>query len=353
MSAPERLSPLSRALTRLTLDQPFFGTLLAMTPLIPQRDLPTLATDGARIFYNPDFLAGLTPDEAVGALTHELLHICYGHCDPVRRDGRAPARWNAACDFAINQELFELGFHLPSGSLRDPAYRGLVAERIFERLPPSTFNCLDQLLPLPASARTEVEGRISTASAACAGRLPAGLSRRLAGAGRARVPWQRVLRRFLWSALARGEESFLPPNRRHLWDGRYLPSLAPATRPRLAVAVDTSASISPALLDDFAAEVASLRSLTPDITLITCDAAVQDVVEPAALPARLRALEFKGGGGTDFSPVFDLIASWPRPPEALVYLTDGRAKGRPKRRTDPLTLWMIFADGPVPPLIRS
>jgi predicted metal-dependent peptidase len=30
----------------------------------------------------------------------------------------------------------------------------------------------------------------------------------------------------------------------------------------------------------------------------------------------------KGGGGTDFRPVFDRIAEEPEPPNALVYLTD-------------------------------
>jgi len=56
---------LSQALTRLAFDQPFFGTLMAMTDLVEDPRIPTLATNGERIYYNPEFLKGLTPAELI------------------------------------------------------------------------------------------------------------------------------------------------------------------------------------------------------------------------------------------------------------------------------------------------
>lgn len=315
---------LTQALTRLAFDQPFFGTLMAMTPLTGDEAIKTLATNGERIYYNPEFIARLSSEEATGVLMHELLHIVYMHCDGSRRAGRDPCGWNAATDFAINQELTGWGFRLPKGVLLSPKYKDMNAEEIYELLPRvGSCRCLDQLMPLPAGAKDAVEGRVLTAVAANPTCVPDTLARWIKSIGESHVPWKRILHRFLHEALAREEQSFLPPNRRHLWDDRYLPSTTLGRRGNLVVAVDTSSSIDQKLLAFFAAALKGIAPICDELLILSCDAKVHEIVKVGELGLRLQSLRFTGGGGTDFRPVFDLIGRERVRPDALIYLTDG------------------------------
>jgi predicted metal-dependent peptidase len=122
---------LIKSRVRLVLGHAFFGTLSLRLKLVPG-NLPTMATDGARIVYNPGFVDHLTPAELEGTLAHEVLHCALGH--QCRRCGRDPELWNRAADFAINPLLVANGFALPAGALIDPAFDNLSAEEIYARL---------------------------------------------------------------------------------------------------------------------------------------------------------------------------------------------------------------------------
>ncbi len=122
---------LTRARVQLILSQPFFGTLSLRLKLIPG-SLPTMATDGSRIVYNPAFVDELKPAELEGTLAHEVLHCALGH--QCRRGERDPGLWNEAADLAINPILIGNGFVLPAGALIDPAFNNLSAEEIYARL---------------------------------------------------------------------------------------------------------------------------------------------------------------------------------------------------------------------------
>jgi predicted metal-dependent peptidase len=122
---------LTHARVRLILEQAFFGTLALRLKLVPG-NLPTMATDGSRIVYNPAFVDQLKPTELEGTLAHEVLHCALGH--QCRRSDRDPELWNQAADFAINPILLGNGFTLPAGALVDPAFNNLSAEEIYARL---------------------------------------------------------------------------------------------------------------------------------------------------------------------------------------------------------------------------
>jgi predicted metal-dependent peptidase len=110
------------------LGQPFFGTLSLRLKLFPG-SLPTMATDGSRIVYNPAFLDELNPAELEGTLAHEVLHCALAH--QCRRGNRDPELWNEAADLAINPILIANRFTLPAGALIDPAFTNLSAEEIY------------------------------------------------------------------------------------------------------------------------------------------------------------------------------------------------------------------------------
>jgi hypothetical protein len=122
---------LTRARTQLLLNQPFFGTLCLRLKLVPG-ELPTMATDGRRIVYDPAFVDELTPTELEAVLAHEVLHCALGH--HCRRGVRDPRLWNEAADLAVNPILMGNGFTLPAGALLDPAFDDLSAEEIYARL---------------------------------------------------------------------------------------------------------------------------------------------------------------------------------------------------------------------------
>lgn len=336
---------LNQALTRLAFDQPFFGTLMAMTGLFEDAAVKTMATNGVRVYYNPEFIGGLSAEEVSGVIMHELLHVVYLHCDQSRRAGRDMCGWNAATDFAINQELTGWGFRLPKGVLLSSKYEDMNAEEIYELLPKGgACRCLDQLLPPHAGSKEEVEGRILTAAAAHPNSVPGNLARWIKRIGESRVPWKRVLQRFLHEAMSREEQSFLPPSRRHLWDDRYLPSTAVGRRGNLVVAVDTSGSIDQNQLADFAAALKSIASVCDALLIVTCDAKVHETVKVGELGLRLQSLRFTGGGGTDFYPVFDMVMKKNLRPDALLYLTDGHGYYPAHAPREYPVLWCMTGD---------
>ena len=126
------LSPavrLKQGRTKLLLDFPFFGVLILRLKDVETPSIDTMATDGVSLFYNPEFVAKLTPPELLGCLAHEVMHPALQH--HTRRGTRSPKRWNVACDFAINPLIRDANLALPAGALYDPAFRNLSAERIY------------------------------------------------------------------------------------------------------------------------------------------------------------------------------------------------------------------------------
>src|ERR1700692_3037329 len=121
-----------KARTSLILDHPFFGSLLFRLKGRECRSIPTMATDGVSLFFNPEFVETLNSATLAGTLAHEFMHPALHH--HVRRSGRDPKRWNVACDFAINPLLVDAGLSLPDGILLDNRFRGMSAEQIYNLL---------------------------------------------------------------------------------------------------------------------------------------------------------------------------------------------------------------------------
>lgn len=128
-----------------------------------------------------------------------------------------------------------------------------------------------------------------------------------------------------------------------------LPSLH-ARQANVVVALDTSGSIEQDELDTFIAEVNAIKSLVNTrITLLACDAQldqdspwIYESWEQLTFPKTLQ-----GGGGTDFSPVFDWLQSHNFQPDLVIYFTD--AQGRfPKQRPAVETLWLVKGSATVP-----
>jgi len=196
----------------------------------------------------------------------------------------------------------------------------------------------------------EAEWKVAVAQAAMAaksqGLLPAGLARLVDELINPRVPWTTVLRDFIERS-ARNDYNWTRPNRRYLQAGFVLPSLISEELPAVVIAIDTSGSIGVSELNLFAAEVSAvLASFDTTIHLVWCDAAVAGTQEltRADLPLKLTP---KGGGGTDFRPVFKWVEQQGLTPACLIYLTDMYGTFPDKEPGYP-TLWVRTTDRPAP-----
>ena len=154
------------------------------------------------------------------------------------------------------------------------------------------------------------------------------------------TPWQHILRRFVSSAVMPVTE-IKPsrPSKQNIilnafvkssnTDAKvpFLPTFQgkPGIR-KIVVVADTSGSISDTMCTIFAREMQSLRNKVGcDITLITCDAAVHQIINIKAQDNLATILKnnagLKGGGGTDFRPGVE-AAENTKGAAVIVYLTD-------------------------------
>ena len=111
----------------------------------------------------------------------------------------------------------------------------------------------------------------------------------------------------------------------------------------MVVGVDSSGSIGQAGLDAAAAEVSAIcQDLRAEVWAVYCDAAVQGVDHfmPEDLPFKLNP---KGGGGTDFRPVFDWVEAEGVRPSCLIYFTD-LCGTFPDAAPDYPVLWVVFGE---------
>jgi predicted metal-dependent peptidase len=158
-------------------------------------------------------------------------------------------------------------------------------------------------------------------SAKACGHDPAEVDRPLTESRQSRQDWRAILRDFV-AARTPSDYRWSPPNRRYLAAGLYLPSVERTGLGPIVIAVDTSGSISPKELAQFAGEISAIsEEAKPEtIHVVYCDAVVQSSQE--FREAEPVCLEPKGGGGTDFRPVFTWIEENQIAPVCLIYVTD-------------------------------
>lgn len=120
----------------------FFGQLSMSLDFVERRDLPfkTMATDGFRIYYDPDFVNSKADYEIKWVICHEIMHCALHH---FLRKQSNPTIWNAAADYAINQLIDGSPYNdpsqspfgvMPKGGLLDKKFEGWSAEQIYQHL---------------------------------------------------------------------------------------------------------------------------------------------------------------------------------------------------------------------------
>jgi len=173
-----------------------------------------------------------------------------------------------------------------------------------------------------------------------AGKLGGSMARMVDFMLQPKLPWRMLLARYM-TASARDDYSYSRPSSRR-GDPAIFPSLRSA-QINVAVGVDISGSVDDQEMSEFMSEVDAIKAnMRARITLLPCDAALAEgspwIFEPweeVTLPKQL-----KGGGGTDFNPVFEWLDEQDQNPDLLVYFTDCKGSFPKILPTFPV-IWLV------------
>jgi predicted metal-dependent peptidase len=319
------------------------------------------------VYLNPSFCDQLSDKQLTFVLAHEIMHLLLFHFG--RRMNRKPFRWNRAADRAINFGLVQIGLEMPPMGLlpTDPAHNEYTTEELYEveeeqpgddgqaslgKMPGATGGC--GVLPpqggdgdgdddgaegeapedgaaFPSTAESARTWRqlahSAEQNARSAGDCSGDLLARVLRVPPSKVAWTAVLRNACARAIAeRGNDdvSWQRRNRRSFAGDFILPG-GITSKALVAVAVDTSGSVSDEDLEQALSEVEAIsRATGVAIFLVTHDAEVHfaDWIRPGTRRAAL-AKTLIGRGGTLYTPAYAAIESASKKFDYAIHLTDG------------------------------
>lgn len=364
---------------------PFTAKLVMRLKLVMVVDsrVPTACTDGVNVFVNAHFAAQCSSALRRFVMGHELYHVLLGHF--MRQYGRDRLCWNLAVDAEANYRLMLDGLSMPSDAVFYPAQAGRNAETIYQWLlqhprpemdvpfdlhgdelfAPATMGGDNNVLvvdpdfaPLPVDtdmARQIIqhwqEVVLQEAQQMSPGSIPAGMNLIVSNIAKPQVDWRTALHDFFLHNSG-GQLTWNRVNRRRLAQGLYLPGRQGKAL-SIMLAIDTSGSTQ-RQLPVFIAELQALLTSAEhvEIHLIECDAdiqrervinGVQELKEIGGVEGN--GLILRGGGGTDFRPVFERANDVT--PECLLFFTDGYGR-TPEIAPNLPVLWVLTEGGKLP-----
>lgn len=400
MSVVEELCKKVRA--RLIDDHcPFFAVSAWKLTLIESTRIKTCATDGTRLWVNPQFFEDLHPEERLFVYAHEILHDILQH--PYRCEGRDMELWNIVCDYVVNAILIadKIG-RPPKGILEcPPRFIGKSAEHVYAVLekehdekppeapemdsddtedssdkerskdssggatkpspepkeyldcPTGSFNPAPDIDSEPTDM-TPGDWEVATEEALMVAAKDAGeddsrggssspnTDRAIAAARESRTGWIASLWRFAEKVMP-SETTWSTPNRRMLAHGLYFPGVRKNNMPRLGMGVDTSGSVSDKYLEAVAHQISTINTqLRPkEIEVVYCNSVIQST--EIFTPAEEVILHAVGGGGTcdmDFWPIITYFNDKEEDkPAAVLVFTDLQGDVPPE--PDYPVMWIV------------
>lgn len=384
---------------KLLMRQPFIGMILMHLDFVPiTSGCRTACTDGSRVFMNCKFYAQLDLEERLFVLAHETWHCILLHF--ARLQNRNPEKFNIATDleihFILQKEKMKEPFVLP----HDPAWDGLSAEEIYEKLgkskksPPDPGCCskgfegiceegkgFDGHIYKNGSGMEDAAQEINAGGAGetdpdfspqvdaqsvekmrqiiiqsvqtierTQGRLPGFLQGIIEKLRKPELNWKELLKQFVTGCYG-GCRRWLPPARRYVGMGLYLQSRR-NEKFNAVMAIDTSGSTTGDLPQFFAELSNLLKSFgNYELTVIQCDYEIQQIENfsgDTPLPPNYQ-WESYGHGGTSFIPPFEYVKEHKLRPDIFIYLTDGYGDAPEKAPKFPV-LWVLTNDGEEPAL---
>lgn len=348
---------LAKAKADLVMDKIFFASLLFSMKIVLDESVGTAATDGFTMWLAPSFIESLDQREIVFLLAHETLHPAYEHLG--RLNGRDPDVWNDACDYIINYQLVKefsgakrvigkmpkIGLYdaklAELGKTADGVYKILMQQKQQMQVPAGGGSGTPQdgqgkaqdgkgnpQQPMYGNAHTgakSLEKLIHPKDPATAKKLHAEAKLRVAQAAQTakamgqlsdnmklfidevtatKKDWREQLRRYMTEKI-RDIYSYRRASRRNASDEFLLPSLDGESIGIIDIPCDCSGSVSRKMLSKMAAEINSIRMQSRPIAVRVryFDSGVCGDTQVFG-PDDEVVLEPRGGGGTNFAPIF-------------------------------------------------
>jgi predicted metal-dependent peptidase len=373
----------------ITLERPYYASVLYRCPIVATDTVPTFATDRTwRIYINPVHANRLSVEAFAAELVHEVNHLIRDHCARARLAPVHTAddhrRWNLAADAEINDDLLADGLAVDDtwvlpDTLGQP--KDLTAEVYYAAITPDPANlATSRDAERPGDdgrdGRDERHEQDPGCGDGAGGRpVPGGLDvddpsapavlgmeaevirtqvahdvvAHLRGRGQSQgalfawamellqpsVDWRRVLAGVVRNAVAvtagQADFSYRRFSRRstQVPDVR-LPGMIQRT-PEVAVVVDTSGSMRDEDVQQALTEVQSIlrsASVAEDrVTVLTVDAAIGEIRRVSDA----RSVSRMGRGGTDMRVGITAALRLRPRPDIVVVLTDGETPW-PERR---------------------
>lgn len=340
-------------------DSAFFTTLCFSLIHEFSDAVPTAATNGKRILYNPDFFMSLSHEERVFLMLHEAMHCAYLHME--RGRGLCPDVFNIAADHVINLQLLERGFKMPQCGIANEDYKGLSTEEVYNIIITENggggnsgggvpgFGADLQAPDGGAAGAEQLKQDIedilcraamqSKMSNDAPGSIPGEIELFLDKLLNPKLPWQRILQKFL-NSFSKTDYSFRKPNRR-FFPKFHMPSMYGESLIDFAAFADISGSVTDHEFHVQLSEVAGvMRMMKPKrIMFGQFDTEIKQVDQINSL-AEFRHIEFHGRGGTCIEPVLEWANE--NKPQLLMIFTDGYFNWPAELTTKVPVIWLIY-----------
>lgn len=344
--------------------KPFYGDILMRVRVYEDYKIPTAATDGRCIRYNPKFFATLTVGERNYVFMHEVMHMLLLHWKRV--GGRDPQIWNVACDFVVNGLLDRMHWSLVSDKLEfkrpkmgcfvDGYYRGESAEEFYRKLCDENKNrkgtgkmaivcngrSLGQLPTDLEKALTAVvtegeNGNQELIEKEIRDLIKDVVKRRGLGdsyyvpkeimklSEAKKLPWHRLLHEFLEERVDE-ESSYLTPERKYLHMDLIIPGLSRIDDElgEIWAFVDSSGSIGGVELNIFMTQLYRIsKEFSCVFNIAFWDTQVTDVYRHVKNSKEVLECKPLHSGGTDINCVYNYIKENKIKPGVMIILTDG------------------------------
>lgn len=387
---------------------PFFALLLMYLKFVAIPEMKKMSTNGRCIYFSPNFLDKLYDYELDYILCHQIMHIIYGHIwRPYDREGddyhfACDLLTNsilADCGF-LEKRYPHLGYVYKKIPGREKSVSEMTPEAIFEELPYSLYHfdertrsqfLMDEelwwnekedfggsgeiILDLPeldgmlreteeemggssagdGDLKQEWQGRAASAVSSMksckknnsgAGNIPEFAKRMIEKMKNPIIDWKKILNNFVQERIC--DYSFAPPDRRFSDTEFFLPDFNEKDfiSKEVLFMVDTSGSVED---EDLAIVYSEIRGAIEQFggkltgKLGFFDAAVTPPLPFETIGDLIKIIPY-GGGGTDFTVIFDYIRTNYKDelPACIVIFTDGYGPYPSESETMGIpVLWMI------------
>ena len=342
------------------------------------------------VHYVKEFIDGLSDDELIGLITHEINHLVF--LSQLRQGNRDHIGWNFASDLTINTLLKNNNFTLPAGGVIPDHNNELkmgnltikdcdkkLAEEIYDELPKVKMKGItfvigggkdkgqelgkaidvhlsdkkkngkgEGLSPKEKRALEKEWGRRIQEAITVSkmkGDIPAGLERLVEQLHKEQIDWKSILQNFITNQIPY-DYSYHYPSKKSISCGVYMPTIL-KEKVELAVMIDLSGSVGKKEYADFISEIVGIcKAYQERITMriFSHDVKCYDggIIENGNID-KVKKMDLKGGGGTSFSQPLEYLKENNINPKCLIWLTDGY--GDSFERPNFPILWVLTKGG--------